>query len=65
MEHATRPTAAEKNEKFDKEILLVDITNYTAMVKTRVAAGGLHFIDYITLLKIDGQWVIRFKSFTT
>ena len=58
------PTSAEKKEKFDKEILLIDITNQTAMVKTRVVAGGFHFIDYITLLKIDGQWLIRFKSFT-
>lgn len=60
-----RPTAAEKNEKYDKEILLIDIANHTAMVKTRVVAGGFHFIDYITLLKIDGHWIIRFKSFTT
>lgn len=61
----TKPTAADNKETFDKEILFVDITHHTAMVKTRVSAAGHVFIDYITLLKIEDKWVIRFKSFTT
>ncbi len=61
----SKPTATEKNEKFDKEILFIDITNTTAIVKTRVFAAGYTFTDYITLLKIADGWVIRFKSFTT
>lgn len=61
----TKPTAADKNEKFDKEILLVDVTSQTAMVKTRVSVGEHVFTDYIILLKVYNQWVIRFKSFTT
>ena len=61
----TKPTSAEKNEKFDKEILSIDITHDAAMVKTRVFAAGFTFTDYIILLKYKNQWVIRYKSFTT
>lgn len=59
-----KPTAAEKNEKYDKEILTIDRTSDIAMVKARVSAAGLHFTDYITLMKIDGRWWIRCKCFT-
>lgn len=61
----TKPTAAEKNEKFDKTILQIDYTNQIAMVKTRVVVGEYVFTDYIILIKLNDQWVIRYKSFTT
>lgn len=60
----TSPSAANKGEKYDKEIISIDKTKNAAMVKSRVAVGELIFFDYITLLKIDGQWIIRNKSFT-
>lgn len=60
------PSSASKGEQYDKEILFIDRTDNAAMVKARVVIGGLLiFTDYITLLKINGQWVIRNKSFTT
>lgn len=59
------PTAQMQNEKYNKEILYIDKTTNTGFVKARVVAGGKSFIDYIILLKIDGQWIIRNKSFTT
>lgn len=59
-----KPTAAERHEKYDKEILLIDQTADIAMVKARVVAAGFHFTDYITLIKSDGRWWIRCKSFT-
>ena len=58
-----KPTAKEKDEKLDKKIIMIDITGNSAMVKAEVFAGGLNFTDYITLLKVDGKWSIRFKSF--
>lgn len=58
------PTAASKGEKYDKEIISIDKTKNAAMVKSRVVIGELIFYDYITFLKIDGQWIIRNKSFT-
>lgn len=58
------PTSAERKEKYNKEILSIDTEGDCAMVKAKVVVNGLTFIDYITLLKIDGRWVIRNKSFT-
>ena len=59
-----KPTAAEKGEKYDKQIVSIDRTGDIAMVKASVSAGGLHFTDYITLMKMDGVWQIRCKCFT-
>lgn len=61
----TSPTAAMRNEPFAKEIISMDITENAAMVKAYVKTNSHIFIDYITLLKINGQWIIRNKSFTT
>lgn len=59
-----QPTAAAKEEKYDKEIIAIDKTKNAAIVKSRVVVGPLVFFDYITLLKINNSWVIRNKSFT-
>lgn len=61
----TTASPATQGEKYDKEIIFLDKTNQAAMVKARVAVKDLIFTDYITLLKINGQWLIRNKSFTT
>lgn len=58
-------SAAENNEKFNKEILFIDQMNDAAIVRARVVVGENTFTDYITLLRIDGKWKIRNKSFTT
>lgn len=58
------PTAENRGEVYDKKILLVDKTHHAAMVKARVVVGDLIFVDYLTLLKINGAWIIRNKSFT-
>jgi hypothetical protein len=57
------PTADKKGEKYNKKIILIDVTKCAAIVKTHVEVGYLTFIDYITLLKIHEKWVIRNKSF--
>lgn len=65
-ERITKEESAQaKDEKYDKEILLIDKTKDAAMVKARVAVGPYIFVDYITLLKINDHWIIRNKSFTT
>ena len=58
------PTAENRGEEYNKIIISIDKTKSAAMVKSRVAVGELIFFDYITLLKINDQWVIRNKSFT-
>jgi len=60
----TNPTQSGRGEAYSKSILSIDSETDAAMVKAKVYAGGHYFTDYITLLKIDGRWVIRHKSFT-
>lgn len=62
---ASQDSAAKKGEVFDKKILLLDQIANAAVVKARVLVGGFIFVDYISLLKINDQWVIRNKIFTT
>jgi hypothetical protein len=57
------PTAATKNEVYDKKIIYLDQQQDAAMVKAQVVAGNYAFTDYITLLKINDQWIIKNKSF--
>ena len=60
----SKPTAKDKQEAFDKEIIAIDKTHDIAIVKTKVVAADIIFTDYITLLKIEGAWIIRHKSFS-
>lgn len=59
------PTAASREEKFDKNILSLDQHGNAATVKAQVFVGPYILTDYITLLKIKNRWVIRHKSFST
>lgn len=59
------PNAREKNEEYNKQILAIDHTADTGVVKARVKVGELQFTDYIMLIKQNGKWIIRNKSFTT
>ncbi len=58
------PSAANKGENYDKKIISIDNTKNAAMVKACVIVGEFIFFDYITLLKINGHWIIKNKSFT-
>lgn len=44
--------------------MTTDKANYAAIAKCCVRVAELTFYDYITLLKIDGKWIIRNKSFS-
>lgn len=59
-----KPSASNSGEKYDKEIISIDITKNAASVKSRVVVAGLIFYDYILLLKINNNWLIRNKSFS-
>lgn len=61
----SKPTAADKNDPYDKRILLIDRNEDAAIVIASVRICGIHFTDYITLLKIDNSWFIKNKCFTT
>lgn len=60
----TRPTQAERGDIYAKNIITIDSVKDAGMVMARVCVDGQVFSDYISLLKIYGQWVIRHKIFT-
>jgi hypothetical protein len=42
----------------NNRIVSIDITGNAASVKTDLAWPHVHYVDYLSLLKIDGNWVI-------
>jgi hypothetical protein len=46
-----------------RRIALVDIAGNAAIVKAELAYPTMHFVDYLSLLKIDGSWRIVDKIF--
>ncbi len=59
-----RKSPASNNEKRDERILSVDIAgNATAAVKVSCTFGGRDFIDFLTFVKIDSNWLIISKVF--
>ena len=57
------PAPAENGEPYDMEIVSMDITGDAAVVKVADLYLGLRFTDYLSLLKIDGEWRIINKLF--
>jgi protease I len=45
------------------EVVSVDVTGEVAAVKVADLYRGMRYIDYLTLLKIDGCWQIVNKTF--
>ena len=65
FEEWARGTA--KGEKRDlkqhtNKLLDLDLKGYTALAKTELFWPGIYYFDYLTLIKIDGQWKIVHKT---
>jgi hypothetical protein len=58
---AGKPAADEAQRK--RRILMVDVDGTAAVAKVELDYPGMRFIDYFTLLKVDGQWKIMNKIF--
>lgn len=54
---------ADDESKRKRRVQLVDISGDTAVVKVQLDYPGGGFIDYLSLLKLDGRWVIVNKIF--
>jgi hypothetical protein len=46
-----------------RRILEVDVTGTAAMAKIEISKPGMRIVDYMSLLKVDGSWVIVGKTF--
>lgn len=58
-----RSVPAEAGEAFDMAIIAVDVTGWVAVVKVADLYHGLRFTDFLSLARIDGEWVIVSKVF--
>ena len=48
----------------EQRIASIDIANTAAVAKLELGSGENRLTDYMTLLKIDGRWLIVNKSFS-
>jgi hypothetical protein len=61
-----RPKPKDKGLPRDDVILLVDQAGpTTALVKVKCQIPPRFFTDYLSLLKVDGRWVVAQKVFAT
>jgi hypothetical protein len=56
-------TLMESGEAYDMEIVSIDQTGEEAVAKVADLYLGFRFTDYLSLLKVDGNWVIVNKTF--
>jgi hypothetical protein len=58
-----QPSPRAKGESPRLEILSIDIAGSTASARIRDDYLGLAFLDFLSLIKIDGRWSIYNKLF--
>ncbi len=58
-----KPAADEEKRRDHRKIETVDITGYAAVARILLDYPSVRFVDYMTLLKINGEWKIVNKSF--
>lgn len=60
---AESPKASESDQPYDMTLVSIDITGDAAMAKVNDMFLGLRFTDYLSLVKVDGNWVIVNKTY--
>lgn len=58
-----RPSPAKNGEEYNMRLVSMDLTENVAMVKVKDWYLGLWFTDYLSLMKIEDQWLIVNKIF--
>lgn len=61
---ANRPTPKEQGRAYAFKLLSLDIVQDQAMVKIQCPLFDFHYIDFLGLLKEQGQWLIVTKMYT-
>ncbi|NQZ88300.1 MAG: nuclear transport factor 2 family protein [Colwellia sp.] len=60
----SRSVPAQLNKPFDFKILAIDVVQDQAMAKVYCPLFDFNYIDFLGLLKEDGQWQIVSKMYT-
>ena len=63
MVASQQPSAKEKGETIQLETVSLDIAGDTAIARVRDGYIGLIFLDTLSFLKAEGEWVIYNKLF--
>ena len=58
-----KPAADEDKRKNGRKIEAIDVTGNAAVARIVLDYPSVKFVDYMTLLKINGEWKIVNKSF--
>lgn len=61
---STRKSPKDSGEKMTSSVLSIELTGNIALAKVNCPMLGFNYVDYLTLNKIDGDWVIVTKTFT-
>lgn len=60
---ANRTSPTELGESFNMKIISIDLLETMAVVKLHLPMLGYNYFDFLSLMKINGQWVIVNKLF--
>ena len=58
-----RPAPSNEGEEYDMKLVSMDVTENVAAAKVADLYMGLRFTDYLSLIKIEDEWVIVHKTF--
>ena len=61
---AERPAPAQQSTPYTFKILSIDVVKDQAMVKVQTPLFEINYIDFLGLLKEQGQWLIVNKMYT-
>ena len=59
----SRPAPSKSGEAYEMKIMSVDITDNIAQVKVFDLYMGKYFTDYLSMIKVEDNWVIINKMF--
>ena len=55
--------ASQQAERKDEVLMLDRSSDTCALLKVRTLVNGTRFCDYLTLLKVEGRWLIASKTY--
>jgi Putative lumazine-binding len=65
LEHVeSRKSPADQGEPFLMRALSIDVAGSIAMAKLKYPISGLNYIEFLTLARIQGKWLIVARTLT-
>lgn len=61
---ASRKSPASQNEPYGMSVLSVEVIGKMASAKVHLKMAGFNYYDFLSLLQLDGEWLIVNKLYT-